>query len=410
MRFDVNEEIILMDVRKEVADQLLLSKSLLEKIRFQAVPDPDHFFLATHILTAHDAAELALAAITSECGVLPQRDKHFLMDYLSALRTLHPERDVKGRRYFDQLNRVRVDIKHYGVFPDAKQWARVADNVYTYISELCSEYLDVSLDDLDESMLLTSTTVKGWYDQARTARADGKYREALECLAQAMFFLFKENARLRYLSVGRANPTDAIKLTGFGVHANDYLALQEFLPEVQETSDDTPKVTWKQGEYGHPGNWREDAASFCLKTFLDIALKIQSARWIPGAISFVFLYEYQVTAMRDVVEIWRPKSGPFPSKDKSDKEPVRTLRKGETIRGQVSRYKEPRMMEAIIGGPDEDILYIMWSSSSIWASPPGSGYVETSAVKVTCVPRDNNLVHEYFPDLQEIAWEPEESD
>src|SRR5262245_33122754 len=94
-----------------------------------------------------------------------------------------------------------------------------------------------------------------------------------ECLAQAMFFLFKERVGLRSLSVVRADPTDAIKLTGFGVHANDYLALQEFLPELQEASGSAPKVKWRQDKYGHPGNWHENTATFCLETFLDVALK-----------------------------------------------------------------------------------------------------------------------------------------
>ena len=272
-----------MKIRTEVADQLLLCKSLLEKIRIQAVPDPDRFSLAIHILTAHDAAELALAAIAQQCGVSPASDKAYMMDYFAALKTLHSDREVKGRPYFNQLNRVRVDLKHYGIIPHTTDWARVADKVYNYIFDLCAEYLNISLDDLDESILLTSTTVKAWYDQARAAMAEGKYKAVLEYLSQALFCLFRESAGLRRLSIGRADATDAIKLTGFGVHAKDYLALQEFLPEVKEENDGTITVKWRQRQFGHPGNWREDAASFCIRTFLDVALKIQPAQWTPGA-------------------------------------------------------------------------------------------------------------------------------
>ena len=393
-----------MEIRKEIADQLLLSKSLLERLRFQAVPNPDRFSLATHILTAHDAAELALAAIAKQCEVAPPSDKVYMMDYLAALKKLHPEREVKGRPYFNQLNRARVDIKHYGIIPNATDWARVADNVYNYIFDFCIDYLGISLDDLDESILLASATVKRWYDQARTARAAGKYREVLEYLAWAMFCLFKESAGLRGLSVGQADASAAIKLTGFGVHANDYLALQEFLPEVQEQSDETLKVNWHQSKYGHPGNWREDAASFCLETFLDVALKIQTARWIPGAIDFMLLYEQQVTAIQDEVEIWRSKTGGtlYLPKDEEDKVVVRRLKRGEVIRGHVSRHVRTNR-EAMSGIPVQDVLSII----SFASGELEDGFVEASAVKVTCVPHDNNLVRQYFSDLPEIPWEPE---
>jgi hypothetical protein len=236
------EMIAHMTIGKEVADQLLLSMSLLEKIRLQAAPNPDRFSLATHILTAHDAAELALASIASARSIQLSKRYPTMMNYLEALKTLHSGREVIRRDYLDRLNRVRNNLKHAGAFPDPQQFASVADAIYNLLSDLCAEYLEISLDDLDESTLLTSATVKRWYDQARTTLADGKYKETLECLAHAMFFLFKESAGLRYLSVGHADPTDAIELTGFGVHANDYLALQEFLPEFQGASSSAPKV------------------------------------------------------------------------------------------------------------------------------------------------------------------------
>lgn len=392
-----------MKIQKEVADQLLLSRSLLERLRFQAAPDSDRLSLATHVLTVHDAAELALAAIVSACSIPLSTTRPAMMDYLAALKTRHSDREVTGRDYFDRLNRTRANLKHAGVFPEPKQWASVVETVYSCLSDLCVEYLETSLDELDEAILLTSEAVKQWFYQGREAMSEGKFREVLEYLGRALFCLFQENAGLRYLSVGRADVGAAIKLTGFGVHANDYLALQEFLPEVQEASDGTLKVKWQQGNYGHPGNWREDAATFCLKTFLDVALKIQAAPWIPGAIDFVFLYEHQVAPIWDEVEICRPKKGSLLlPKDKNDRELVRTLRKGEVIRGQVSRHKKT-LVEAMIGGLDEEILSIIWGSLA------EIGYVEASAVKVTWVPRDNSLVHQYFPNLPELEWEPEES-
>jgi hypothetical protein len=392
-----------MELRKEVADQLLLSKSLLEKIRLQAAPNPDRFSLATHILTAHDAAELALAAIAAHVGKMPGPNEQFLMKYLDKLKELHPERDVVGRGYFIQLNRVRVDIKHFGVFPDPSQWFRVADTVYGYVSALCSEYLALSLDDLDESTLLISDEVKRWYDLARDFMAKDEYREVLECLAIAMFVLFRESAGLRGLAVGRADAGTAIKLTGFGVHANDYLALQEFLPTVEEG---TLAVKWQQERFGHPGNWHQDAAAFCLNSFLDVALKIQATPWIPGAIEFRVLYEDKVTALRDGVEIRKEmlKKGEPILGGQRERQVVKRLAKGESICGTVAR-EQSLMVEMLQNAPPSEPRLDILSSDTEGKLQILS--VAASDVKVTCVPRDSDSVRKYYPNLPELEWKPE---
>src|SRR5262249_46202259 len=124
-------------------------------------------------------------------------------------------------------------------------------------------------------------------------------------------FFFRGNPALRYLDVGVPRPEDAIKLAGFGVHGNDYLALQEFLPTIDENPDTHElKPSWKQSQFGHPANWRHDTVEFCLSAFLDTTLKLQRAAWIPGALPFHSVYEYKVKAL-DAVDIWkeRPAEG-----------------------------------------------------------------------------------------------------
>ena len=133
----------------------------------------------------------------------------------------------------------------------------------------------------------------------------GNYRQVIELLGKALYVLFKENSALRAMPVGISRAKDAIKLATFGVHANNFLSLQEFLPQVTQDSNGGFLVEWKQEDFGHPGNWRENSASFCMKTFLDLILKIQDADWIPGAISFSSIYEYKIEAIKDGVEIWR---------------------------------------------------------------------------------------------------------
>src|SRR5712692_4179177 len=108
----------------------------------------------------HDAAELALGAICDHRGKLPPKEQHYLMDYLSSLQGLHPERDVHGKGYFRRLNRARTDVKHFGIFPDPKEWVRVGEGVHEYVLRWCDEYLGVNFEELDESELLSSPEIK----------------------------------------------------------------------------------------------------------------------------------------------------------------------------------------------------------------------------------------------------------
>ena len=397
-----------MNLRIEVLQRLLLGKSLLSRIRTLPVVELSQHDLAHQIVTAHDGAELILAAIADQKGKLPAKEKHFILDYLGSLGTLHPQEDVYGRAFIRSLNRVRVDLKHFGILPDPRQWNRVGDRVFHHASQWCKDYLGVSLEELDESELLRSRVVKKYLGEAKEAFSESSYKNCLEMLALALQLLFREIEGLRGLRVGDPDPKDAIKLAGFGVHANSYLALQEFLPKIQE-KDDALTPVWKQSEFGHPGNWRKDAASFCLESFLDLALQIQDAEWIPGAVHVLVIYEQKVTALRDEVQIWQEKSSPpigLSVREEVQKETVKVLKKGESVRGAVRAVRTPDLLRTALGGrgPIEKLLIFF---SELDKEGVGHGFVNPKDVKITLIALQNEFVRKHFPGLPEMDWEPD---
>jgi hypothetical protein len=368
--------------------------------------------VAQHVLGAHDAAELALGAIADQRDKLPPKGKSYLMEYFEALKELDPSGEIPGRGYLRQLNEARIGMKHIGNFPDPRQWAQVGEKVYEYVDEWCTRYLVISFDELDESALLKSEVVKNHFDSAKQALREGDYERVLVELGFALHLLLEENRALWWLRVGTPEPEDAIRLTGFGVHANDFLALQQFLPEIEKENQGNLRHRWKQGKFGHPGNWRKDAAEFCIATFLDVALKIQDARWIPGAIPFDTTYEYRITALRDGVEVWRyrqePPHGASVSETllggKEHKELYRTLSTGDSLRGTVeavrsgTREDELRAALARTPLPIVEIRILTYGDFK-------TVYVAAASVKVTCIPRES--VTKYLPDLPEIDWKPD---
>lgn len=271
---------------QDVINRLLVAKYLLDGIRSQPIANSDRYTIARFVLAAHNAAELAIAGIARHIGITPPSRQNYLMDYFPLIKKHQDSKhEVPGRAYFSQLNTVRNGIKHTGVFPEPNQWFRVGEKTHGYVSDRCKDYLNISFDDLDESDMISDPDIKKQYNIARDALAHDDYRGVLENLALALHSVFENNQALRNLRVGKPRAEDALKLSAFGVHANEFLVLQEFLPNVYySNSDNQAKINWEQEKFGHPANWRQNIAEFCLKTVVSVALRIQDAEWIPQLI------------------------------------------------------------------------------------------------------------------------------
>lgn len=378
----------------DLINRLLLAKELLEKIRTLPIANPDRYTTARHVLTAHDAAELAIAGVAHHIGIIP-KSPIYLMDYFSLINKEHPNDEVPGKVYFSQLNTARNGIKHTGVFPDPKQWVRVGEKTYGHVSDWCKKYLNISFDDLDESDMISDPEVKKQYDTAKDALARGDYKEVLEQLALALHSVFENNRALRGLRVGTPRAEDALKLSAFGVHANEFLVLQEFLPIARYAGVyNQVTVNWEQDKFGHPANWRKNSAAFCLKTFVSVVLRIQDAEWIPGAIDFDTVYEHKITALVDNVEIVQKSEALLGGKDKV----VHTLKKGESIRGQITEDKTASVLAEMRGQEHKPVFSFMNYEKGIW------GKIEQNKVSVICVPKDTEFVRDYFPKLPELEY------
>lgn len=388
-----------MEMNEHIAERLLLSKSLLNPIRQPFVSKPNRSLTAKHILIAHDAAELALSAIAQYVGKTPKKQQVHMMDYFPPLSEEHPGEEVYGKEYFSQLNRARVSIKHCGVFPNLQQWFNVGQKTYEYISAWCVKYIKMPLDSMDESALLADPNIKSLYNTAKEEAKSRNYKECLEFIARAEFELFETNATLRGLSVGTPKAEDAIKLSSYGVNANDYLRLQEFLPAASRYSDDPPSISWKQTKFGHPANWRANATDFCLRTFLSLALCIQNAEWTPGAIDFYTIYEYEIMAKIDGAKMWR-------EEQTEEKRIIKKFSKGETIHARMVQTVRKQGLSSLTWLIKPENKPREQQELHIIASEVGYGSIMRRDFEIRCVPRRNEIVKELFPNLPSL--EPEE--
>lgn len=387
-----------MKIKKEVTYRLLLAKRLLTPIISPPIGRLDNFTLGKHIISAHDAAELSIAAIACQHDLLPPAtDSWNLFKYFNAIEKGNSSNTVEGKGFFKQLNDIRNGVKHSGNLPDYQQWHKVGQQTYEYVAGWCEKYLDVDYLTLDETELIADTNVKMIYQKAVELSSQGRYRETMEVLALALFALFKDNAAMRDLKVGVSDVRDAIRLASFGVNANDYLSLQEFLPKVYEAPESGFEFVWDQGKYGHPGNWRQNAAEFCLRIFIELTICIQETEWIPGAISFIALYRIKITAIEDGVKIWREVSKNRLGFD-SEEETVIILSKDESIVATSLSKRESGWMSK--KDVTNQVNVTFWNEEKLIF-----GYVHSDKVKVQCVPANSEFQRELFPELPVLDWD-----
>jgi hypothetical protein len=395
-----------MVLRKEVLHRLILAKSILSPVRTTPRGQPNGHLVAKQVLNAHDASDLVFAAIADQQGKIPHKNNAPAM--MQCLQIIDTTAE-KHTGYFKQLNDARNSLKHVGNLPNTNQWANVAEDVFEKLSALCEITLDVSLDDLDESNLLLSEEAKAYLCSAKEARASQDLKLALEQIARALFVCLKAAPGMETIEVGRAKAEDALKLTAWGIPANDFLRLQEFLPFISDfPSEDSGEsellnVAWKQSGFGHPGNWREEVIDFCLGAFLVVALGIQNASPVPLAFPFDWLYQYRITAEYDETEVWEDLvTGHFSAKSKTTK---RYMNKGESITVSVNTQE---LISDDFSDSGELVKRVRISEHSFglfFGETERAEFVDFTRVRITCVPSALTRETERFSNLVEIPFQ-----
>jgi len=270
--------------------RLLASKGLLRESNLILTPNSEPVEVAKAVLTAHDASELALAAIADYLGVMPV-DKHvYLMQIASAVNSKDSARPLPGLDYLRSLNEARVSFKHRGNPPSSQVWHRVTEKVYDYIDQWCRMYLQRSFENVQLEQLLAREVVRGRFQSAKAKYGVEDYKGALEDLALEIV------PTTPYPILRGSRTEQAVNLLGYGVHAGDFLRLRQLLPAV-ELGDESGvlEVKWELRVTGHPGNWTKENVKFCLDSVLDIALKTQNAPWVPRPFRFREIYDDVIT-------------------------------------------------------------------------------------------------------------------
>jgi hypothetical protein len=259
------------------------------------------------VLAAHDAAELAIAAICSEVRVPDISDKNApaLPEYLRKLKGhAHSGVDVTAQDYITKLNSVRVSLKHHGITPDINQWGGVAEKVFGHIAEWCLKYLRINYAEVDAGDLIQAKSIRDLLNISRSCLQQEQFKECLENLAQAIIMSSLELPPIGvHVTVGRADADTALALSGYGVDPGKFIALQRLLPSGAGMYGLGLTPQWKKTDYGHKANWTRQNAEFAYEETINLLTRLQQANPYPAPLLFDDVFETDLVVTRDSPEV-----------------------------------------------------------------------------------------------------------
>jgi hypothetical protein len=398
-------------IRDEVLRRLVVSKQLLLSKGGQLTPSSDAVAVAHMILTAHDSAELAAAAIARHVGVTSLTDKTYLLDYPALIeKTCARSEPFPGKDFVRQLNKARIFFKHDGILPDPRDWYRVIENTWGWIDKWCSTYVGISFDEIDLEQLLEDKEVRALYQAAKAEKESGHLQAALELLGLALYLVLDRFPGIWFPSIGQQSTEHALLLSAFGIRPGDFLNLQQLLPRVTKVRKTGEfSVEWDRRGTGNPANWTRENVRFCLETLIDIALKIQHAPAPPTPMEFSWVFDDIISPKGDFVDLWqyeyREEGFARFFERPVGKKVVLRLNKGEKLRCFLSparsQEEETTPDPASFLRPKEtietaDLISIM--SDEIEGR---FALVERKDIDISFDPKEEDWVRERFPHLFE---------
>ncbi len=297
----------------------------------------------------HDAAESVLGAVADHVHV-ELKPKHSLLDYYELIKNADgQQRTLPYKTQMRNLNQIRIDAKHLGVLPDPKTNAYLPRAVRDLCIAVCRIYLDVDFELVSLKSLIRSEKVFDYIDRAEKDISAGRFENALVLLAHAMF-LICESHRISLFGIGLQiqpavkfpdvfSTSQTVDLLGHGVDPYLYHRFKNLTPRIgRRAGEQEDLVVWWERDYGHPGNWTERNARFCLNFCVETALKYQRE---PDEgytiIESVVLYEDVIEPSGDRAAFFnRPASGTaFLPQMAEPRREVFVLRMGETLIGRA---------------------------------------------------------------------------
>ena len=148
------------------------------------------------IILLQDSVELFLIAICEQLEVNNTENITFY-GYFKKIKEKMPNEEIPLKSEMLKLNKLRVNIKHYGVRPYIDDCKMLHNNVYNFFKKLSERYLKIDFNSISLINLLSARILKKIMKQAEVSLKEEKYRECQINCRKTLYLVFEKQFDIR---------------------------------------------------------------------------------------------------------------------------------------------------------------------------------------------------------------------
>jgi hypothetical protein len=351
---------------KELLGRLICAKYILRR-GVETLRRGGPFSSGLAVLHFQDSAEMLLRVIAEhlDCSIKENAAFNQIMDAIDSAG----EKKLTHRSALNQINRARVNFKHFGLEPKEEDSTKFREDLEVFFPITISSFLDIEFESVSMTSLVQHRRTENFLNKAEKLIVDGSYEEAIRDVAIA-FAVFRshhnteEREKLRgsfdrfkdrdietwakNVESAIAAQQEQLTIIMEGINLSDYRRFQRYLPIVNLTLAGTYQVVYTR--HIERSELSRDTALFCHQFAIEAILLMKSNHLPPQHTSHIRdeVSRQLQTVRKCAVIVW-------PSEDP---EVIRLAEKGEILEGQVRRHDRYNKSDYVAIIQDGDTAYI----------------------------------------------------
>ena len=351
-----------MSISKELLDRLICSKYLYHK-GIETLNSKGPFSSGVAVLHFQDSIEMALRVIAEflHCSLKENESFQQIIEKIDK----HGENKIPSRIALNQLNKARVNFKHFGLEPKFEDSTKFMYDIENFFPIALKTFLDIEFNSISLANLIRHQRTENHINKAKQLLDDGKFSESIaeSAVALKIFRVHFNKEADRYRSDSflhfkcnddklddwARNVDNAIEeihsqlnLITLGINVADYRKFIRYTPQIQYSMAGTYHIVYYS--FGKPVEPTKDIALFCHRFVIDAILIMLSNQLSLRYAMLKCERKYKTTQETPII-VW-PCDNP---------EIIKLANKGEIISATRESLDKPGYIAII---QDEDVAYI----------------------------------------------------
>ncbi|MDY0221496.1 MAG: hypothetical protein RBR67_10200 [Desulfobacterium sp.] len=352
-----------MSLPKELLDRLVCAKYIFRK-GIKILEKNESFASGIAVSHFQDSAEIILRVIIEylHCSIKDNAPFNQIMDVIDN----KDSRKLSHRSALNQLNKARVNFKHFGLEPKIEDAKKLKNDLEGFFPNSLSTFLNIDYNSISLTNLIRNTRIENFLNKAEECISDNNYGESVNNSAIAFgiyqsHFLNVYNS-LKLNSFNRSDDRELqrwaqdiekivvehqkqLDLIIHGINQREYIRFKQIIPPIHVMDSGNYSIINKLSNTSIESTRKN--ALFCLRFAIDAILLIKQNR-LPS-------YYLKLKPKRRVKVLRKSPIIVYPTNTDDDNETIRFAEIDEILWALSEKFHRLEYISVI---QDEEKAYI----------------------------------------------------